>query len=276
MKKLVTKSELKKVSLKELNSYEIPRWQRWKNDTNVDSLVDSLNVIGQQREVLVCELGNGRKLLTDGNHLRNAMNKLNYKNCSIRLNRVESELDAFNLFVEFNTRGRSLSTLDFVVSRASFTDSNPFKTFLNDILDNPRTEREARLSAGRHRLFTVPALLNIFLGSSSSIKSGNAKLPKNYDRAKGLFRYLNENYVYRKEIVELTSKNKSKKLNGGSIVPVMNTILSEKYSHLGYSQILDILVDFSLWFNNENPDMQFNKDNVGKTFSEYLSLKNIG
>lgn len=85
MKKLVTKTELKKVSLKELNSYEIPRWQRWKNDKNVDSLVDSLNIIGQQREILVCELATGRKLLTDGNHLRNAMNKLRYKNCSIRL-----------------------------------------------------------------------------------------------------------------------------------------------------------------------------------------------
>ena len=190
-------------------------------------------------------------------------------------NKVETELDAFNRFVEFNTRGRSLSTLDFVVSRASFTDSNPYKTFLYDILDNPRTEKEARVTASRHKLFTVPALLNIFLGSSSSIKSGNAKLPKKYDRAKGLFRYLNENYIYRKEIVELMSVNKNKKLNGGSIIPVMNTMLLDKYNHLGYSQILDLIVDFSVWFNKENPDMQFNKDNVGTSFKEYLSIKEL-
>lgn len=275
MKKLVTKSELKTVTLKELNSYELPKWQRWKNEKNVDSLVNSLNAIGQQREILVCELENGRKLLTDGNHLRNAMNKLKYNTCSIRLNKVKEDIDAFNLFVEFNTRGRSLSTLDFVVSRSSFGDNNPYKTFLNDILNNPRTDKEARLEATRHSLFTVPALLTIFLGSTSAIKSGKSKLPKNYDRAKGLFRYLNENYVYRKEIVKLTKNNKSKKLNGGSIVPVMNTILLEKYSHLGYSQILDILVDFSVWFSKKNPDMQFNKDNVGTAFREYLSLNEI-
>lgn len=270
MKKLVKKTDLKKVSLKELNSYEVPKWQRWKNEKNVDSLVSSLEIIGQQREIIVCELPNGRKLLTDGNHLRNAMNKSNYKNCWIRVNKVDTEVDAFNLFVEFNTRGRSLSTLDFVVSRSSFSDNNPYKTFLYDILDNPRNDKEAKETATKHNLFTVPSLLRIFLGTSSEIKSGESKLPKNYDRAKGLYKYLNENYVYRPEIVEMTSKCKSKKLNGGSIIPVMNVILSDKYSYLGYAQILDILVDFSVWFNKENPNMQFNKDNVSKSFLEYL------
>ena len=140
MKKLVLKSEVKKVGLKELNSYEVPNWQRWKNNSNVNSLIESLKIIGQQREILVCQLPNGKKLLTDGNHLKNAMIVLNYKNAWIRVSDVETEEDAFRLFVEFNTRGRSLSTLDFVVSRSSFSESNIYRTFLNDILNNPATK----------------------------------------------------------------------------------------------------------------------------------------
>jgi hypothetical protein len=188
MRKLVTKTEVLKVSLKELNSYEVPKWQRWKNKKNVDSLVDSLKVIGQQREIIVCELPNGRRLLTDGNHLKTSMNILEYKNCYIRLNNVESEQDAFNLFVEFNTRGRSLSTLDFIVSRSTFTSSNVYKTFLYDVLDNPKNELEAKLNSQKHKLFSIPALTTIFLGSPSEIKSGNA----NYQKImKGLLVLLN-------------------------------------------------------------------------------------
>jgi hypothetical protein len=275
MRKLVTKTEVLKVSLKELNSYEVPKWQRWKNKKNVDSLVDSLKVIGQQREIIVCELPNGRRLLTDGNHLKTSMNILEYKNCYIRLNNVESEQDAFNLFVEFNTRGRSLSTLDFIVSRSTFTSSNVYKTFLYDVLDNPKNELEAKLNSQKHKLFSIPALTTIFLGSPSEIKSGKAKLPKNYERVIGLVKYLDENYIYSKEIVELMKKHKSKKLNGGSIIPVIQTIISDTYNSLGYKQILDLIVDFSVWFEQNNPSIQFNKDNVGSAFKEYLSMNNI-
>lgn len=275
MRNLVTKSEVKKVSLKELRGYEIPTWQRWKNTKNVDSLVNSLKVIGQQREIIVCELPNGRKIITDGNHLRTAMEKCNYRNCYIRLNKVNDEIDAFNLFIEFNTRGRSLTTLDFIVSRASLSDNNPYKTFLYDILENPRTENEANINAKRHNLFSIPSLVAIFLGKPAKIKSGEAQLPKNYERAKSLFNYINKNYVYTPEIAKMTKSWKANKLNGGSIVPVMQTMLQSKYNDLGNQQILDILVDYSIWFREENETMPFNKDNVGKTFLEYLKLKNI-
>jgi len=275
MRCLVKKSEIKKVSLKELRGYEVPTWQRWKNQKNVDSLVNSLKAIGQQREVIVCELHNGRKIITDGNHLRTAMEKSNYRNCYIRLNKVDREIDAFNLFVEFNTRGRSLTTLDFIVSRASLSDRNPYKTFLYDILENPRTENEANVNAKRHNLFTIPSLVAIFLGKPAKIKSGEAQLPKNYERVKSLFKYINENYVYRSEITMMTKNWKANKLNGGSIIPVMQTILQSKYNDLGNQQILDILVDYSLWFRKQNETMPFNKDNVSKTFLEYLKLKNI-
>lgn len=275
MRNLVTKSEVKKVSLKELNTYTIPKFQRWKNKKNVDSLVQSLAIMGQQREILVCELPTGRKLIADGNHLREAMNIANYKNAYIRLNKVESKMDAFNLFVEFNTRGRSISTLDFIVSRSSFTDTNPYKTFLIEILNNPLTETEAKETAKFNKLFTVPALIKIFLGSPASVRSGKSELPKNYERVKGLFRYLDEHYIYRKEIQGVIKKQCNRKLNGGSIIPVMETMVADKYNHLGYSQILDLLVDFTLWFNKENPTIQFNKDNVGTSFKEYLSIKGL-
>jgi hypothetical protein len=275
MKKLVLKSEVKKVSLKELNSYEVPNWQRWKNNSNVNSLIESLKIIGQQREILVCELPNGRKLLTDGNHLKNAMMCLEYKNAWVRVNKVNTEEDAFRLFVEFNTRGRSLTTLDFVVSRASFSDSNIYRTFLNDILNNPKDEKEAKEQATKHKLFSIPALISIFLGTSSVVKKGNSSMPNNYERLKSVYKYIDKNYIYTEEIRGLMDIQKQKKLNGGSIIPVMIEICSEKYSHLGNKQILDILVDFSLYYHKKFPSIQFNKDNVGTSFKTYLKTINL-
>ena len=272
MKKLVLKSEVKKVSLKELNSYEVPNWQRWKNNSNVNSLIESLKIIGQQREILVCQLPNGRKLLTDGNHLKNAMIGLNYKNAWIRVSDVETEEDAFRLFVEFNTRGRSLSTLDFVVSRSSFSESNIYRTFLNDILNNPSDEKEAKELATKHKLFSIPALINIFLGTSSVVKKGNSSMPKNYERLKSVYKYIDKRYVYTSGVRGLMDIQKQKKLNGGSIIPVMNEICRKEYNHLGNEQILKVLVDFSLYYHEKYPSVQFNKDNVATSFKIFLTL----
>tara|TARA_R110000772_G_scaffold152888_1_gene263798 strand:+ start:932 stop:1765 length:834 start_codon:yes stop_codon:yes gene_type:complete len=272
MKKLVLKSEVKQVSLKELNSYEVPNWQRWKNNSNVNSLIESLKIIGQQREILVCQLPNGRKLLTDGNHLKNAMIGLNYKNAWIRVSDVETEEDAFRLFVEFNTRGRSLSTLDFVVSRSSFSESNIYRTFLNDILNNPSDEKEAKELATKHKLFSIPALINIFLGTSSVVKKGNSSMPKNYERLKSVYKYIDKRYVYTSGVRGLMDIQKQKKLNGGSIIPVMNEICSKEYEHLGNEQILKVLVDFSLYYHKTYPSIQFNKDNVATSFKTFLTL----
>ena len=272
MKKLVLKSEVKKVSLKELNSYEVPNWQRWKNNSNVNSLIESLKIIGQQREILVCELPNGRKLLTDGNHLKNAMIGLKYKNAWVRVSNVKTEEDAFRLFVEFNTRGRSLSTLDFVVSRSSFSESNIYRTFLNDILNNPSDEKEAKALATKHKLFSIPALINIFLGTSSVVKKGNSSMPKNYERLKSVYKYIDKRYIYTVGVKSLMDIQKQKKLNGGSIIPVMNEICSKDYEHLGNEQILKVLVDFSLYYHKTYPSIQFNKDNVATSFKTFLTL----
>ena len=272
MKKLVLKSEVKKISLKELNSYEVPNWQRWKNNSNVNSLIESLKIIGQQREILVCELPNGRKLLTDGNHLKNAMIGLKYKNAWVRVSNVRTEEDAFRLFVEFNTRGRSLTTLDFVVSRSSFSDSNIYRTFLNDILNNPADEKEAKEHATKHKLFSIPALINIFLGVSSVVKKGNSSMPKNYERLKSVYKYIDKRYIYTDGVRGLMDIQQQKKLNGGSIIPVMNEICSKEYDHLGNEQILNILVDFSLYYHKIYPSVQFNKDNVNTSFKTFLTL----
>ena len=272
MKKLVLKSEVKKISLKELNSYEVPNWQRWKNNSNVNSLIESLKIIGQQREILVCELPNGRKLLTDGNHLKNAMIGLKYKNAWVRVSNVKTEEDAFRLFVEFNTRGRSLSTLDFVVSRSSFSESNIYRTFLNDILNNPSDEKEAKALATKHKLFSIPALINIFLGTSSVVKKGNSSMPKNYERLKSVYKYIDKRYIYTVGVKSLMDIQKQKKLNGGSIIPVMNEICSKDYEHLGNEQILKVLVDFSLYYHKTYPSIQFNKDNVATSFKTFLTL----
>ena len=277
MRTLVTKSEIKKVSLKELRDYELAPFQRWKNDKNVEDLISSLKQIGQRRNILVCELPNGRKLITDGNHLLNAMEELNYKNAYIDLVQVESEIDAFNLFIQFNTKGKSITALDHVVSRSTFSDNNPYRTVLFDVLDSPRNEKEAKRIIERHKLFTLSAVLEIFIGKADKVKKGEGKLIRNFHRMNALYKYINKNYIYKSEIKELTSKQatKSRKLNGGSIIPIMTILSSNTYNNLGNTQVLDLLVEFTLWFNKKYSEIDFNKDNVAKVFKTFLIEKGL-
>ena len=158
MEAIVTKQERTEIKLSEINSYDLPKWQRWKSDINVDSLVDSVSKIKQQRDILICELPNGRRLVTDGNHLRHALIKLGYKKANVTINCVETEIDAFKLFIEFNTKGNTLKNLDYIVSWSNFTNDNPYKKFLYEVLDNPRNAKEAKASATKHKVFTFTVI----------------------------------------------------------------------------------------------------------------------
>ena len=139
MKSKIIKQEKARLSLNEISTYEIPSWQRWKNPRNVDSLVESVSEIGQQRDIIISELPNGRRLPTDGRHLIDALKKCGYKKADVSINYVESEKDAFELFKTFNTKGKTLSNLDYIVSYSNYdsecyNNENPYKKFLWNIL----------------------------------------------------------------------------------------------------------------------------------------------
>lgn len=274
--KIVKKQLKTEISLSELKTYEVPVFQRWKNEQNVSNLVNSVNEIGQQRDIMVCQLPNGRRIKTDGRHLEEALGVCGFKKANVTVNYVESEEDAFKLFRKFNTIGKTLSSLDFVVSYANYERGNSYDVFLNQILNNPNNELEANKSAKQHGLFTVPALINIFLGATPTVRSGKSKLPFNYEWKKGVLRYIDTNYIYDNRIRNIVDKKgKSRKLNGAAIQEVFKIITSKKYNNLTSNKILEILIDFTLWFDSKNPNIKFTKDVCEDEFKVYLKEINL-
>ena len=109
------------------------------------------------------------------------------------------------------------------------------------------------------------------------MKSGNAKLPKNFDRLLEIVEYLGENYLTNGMLVAQVKKNgKTMKLNGGSIIPVMNKIKSNSnLMSLSNRDILTMLVDFTQYHYNSSESCTFTKDAVGATFATYLQNRKL-
>ena len=248
----------------------IPSWQRWVNAKNLNDLAEAVSEQGQMRDVLICITKDGTKILTDGNHLRIAMlDLLKIKEISVKEIYVEDEVDARKAFISFNTRGKSLKAIDYIVSYSGANKMH-YKRFLTEVLHSPKNLKEANDIHGK--LFSIPALIRIFLGSSNSVKNGNAKLPINFERVLSLVEYLGENYLLNGNIIAHLKKNgRSMKLNGGSIIPVINRI-KRNNSILSKSnyEILQILIEFTTFHFNSMESCSFTKDAVDKSFATYL------
>lgn len=253
-----------------LNTVIVPKWQRWRNESNVKDLAEAVKEQGQMRDVLVCVTPDGNKILTDGAHLQDAMlNILRSKTISVKERYVKDDNEAREVFISFNTRGRSLSTMDYVVSFAS-SENKSYSSFLKDVMQSPSNLKEAK--AVHSKLFTEVALINIFLGNKNKVQGGQAKLPRNYDRLVEIVEYLGCSYLKNQNIINHTNKNgKGMKLNGGSIQPVMNSIKgSRMLLNKTNSEILKMLVDFTIYHYNSMEAPSFSKDAVAASFSSYL------
>lgn len=261
-------------SKKDFENVKIPNWQRWLNLLNVKQLAEAVQENGQLRDILICETESGMKILTDGNHLKNAMiENLKLNEISVKIKKVKDEEEARKTFISFNTKGKSLKSIDYIVSYAGANPKGDYAIFLNEVLKNPKKEKEVLKHYGN--LFKIPALTQIFLGSNQQIKSGKAVLSKNkYERTLEVCEYLEQNYRYHPKLVKhIKSAGKSNKINGGSIIPIMlkmkgynNGILLNQSNE----NILNMLVDFTLYHFKSMENPSFTKDAVGKSFSTYI------
>lgn len=255
---------------KDFNNVIIPSWQRWKNENNVKDLAEAVATQGQMRDVLISVTKDGTKILTDGAHLKSAMlDVLNLKKINVKEIYVNDQEDARKSFISFNTRGKVLKQIDYVVSYAG-SNHKEYKKFLRDVLQSPKNLKEA--SDVHSKLFTIPALIKIFLGKDGkNIKNGSASLTKEFDRTLNLVEYLGENYLKNGKLIKHLEKNgKSMKLNGGSIIPVMSKIKSNNILEKTNKEILDILLDFTTYHFNSTQSCSFTKDAVEQTFSSYI------
>tara|TARA_R110000751_G_C13671183_1_gene470289 strand:+ start:61 stop:900 length:840 start_codon:yes stop_codon:yes gene_type:complete len=250
-----------------------PSWQRWKSEKNINELALAISENGQLRDVLICVTEDGTKILTDGAHMVIAIfERLCLAKISVTEIYVIDEEEARETFISFNTKGKTLSVLDYVVSFAA-NYNNDYKKFLSDVMQSPKSKNEA--DKVHAPLFTVPSLIKIFLGENTRVKSGIATLPKKYERVLDLVEYLSNRYVNDGRIVSHLRKNgKTMKLNGGSIIPVFMKLkrrinILEKTN----KQILDMLVDFTTYHYNSTDSPSFTKDSVDLSFSVYLQAK---
>ena len=254
---------------KDFNNVIIPSWQRWRNENNVKDLAIAVSTQGQMRDVLISVTKDGTKILTDGAHLKSAMlDVLNLKKISVKEIYVKDQEDARNAFISFNTRGKVLKQIDYVVSYAG-SNHKEYKKFLRDVLQSPKNLKEA--SDVHSKLFTIPALIKIFLGEAKNIKNGSAKLTKEFDRTLNLVEYLGENYLKNGKLIKHLEKNgKAMKLNGGSIIPVMTKLRSNNILEKTNKEILDMLIEFTTYHFNSTQSCSFTKDAVEQTFSSYI------
>lgn len=260
--------------LNDFTNVKIPSFQRWTNEANVKSLQEAVLENGQLRDVLICITKEGTKILTDGRHLYEAMKGLCLSSISVMEVKVKDEDEARDTFISFNTKGKTLNNMDYVVSFAGGR-RNDYRKFLQVVMQSPKTMIEA--NSVHSKLFTIPSLINIFLGGNKVVKSGEAKLPKNFDRISEIVEYLGENYLSDGRIVNHCDKNgKSMKLNGGSIIPVMNKIKANNYIlSMKDIDILKMLIDFTYYHYTSTEACTFSKDSVAATFSTFLQLKNL-
>lgn len=272
MKTIITKV----YSKKDFENVKIPNWQRWLNPLNVKQLSEAVLENGQLRDILICETNSGIKILTDGNHLKNAMiDTLKLNEISVKIKKVKDEEEARKTFISFNTKGKSLKAIDYIVSYAGIDSKNDYSIFLSQVLKNPTNEKETLKHYGN--LFKIPALTQIFLGSNQQIKSGKANIIKNkHERMLEVCEFLEQNYRYHPDLVNhIKSYGKSNKINGGSIIPVMMKMRSYNNGYLlnqSNDDILNMLVDFTIYHFNSMENPSFTKDAVGKSFSTYIKL----
>jgi hypothetical protein len=256
---------------KDFKNVIIPTWQRWRNEKNVKDLSEAVSENGQLRDVLICITKDGTKILTDGNHLYSAVfDYLKYRKINVLEKQVKDNEEARQTFISFNTRGKSLKVIDYIVSYAG-SGNKDYKRFLLEVMKSPNSLKEAENVYGK--LFTIPALISIFLGYTADVKKGNCKLPKNHNRLLEVVDYLGQNYLYNGRLIKHLNKNgKSMKLNGGSIIPVFKKIKrSEKILSMSNKEILNLLIDFTFYHYNSMENCSFTKDAIDKSFKTYLT-----
>lgn len=252
----------------------IPSWQRWTNEKNVKDLSEAVSENGQLRDVLICELSDGTQYLTDGKHLKMAMiDKLKKRKVYVTIKKVKNQEEARQTFISFNTRGKSLSTIDFIVSYAG-SGADDYKKFLVEVLGSPKSLKDADNAYGK--LFTVPSLIKIFFGERRGyVKNGKATLIKEFDRVLNIVQFLDENYLKNAQIINHLSKTGTgMKLNAASIAPVLTELRKRPdLLYIPNQEILDMLIQYTFYHYNSMDTPNFWQDACASSIKSFLGTK---
>tara|TARA_R110000787_G_scaffold131271_1_gene243224 strand:- start:875 stop:1687 length:813 start_codon:yes stop_codon:yes gene_type:complete len=251
----------------------IPSWQRWRNENNVKDLAEAVMEQGQLRPVLICVLPDETKILTDGAHLFSAMhNYLNLRKIAVFEKYVESEEEARRTFISFNTRGKSLHPVDYVVSYAG-SGNKQYKKFLKDVLLSPKNRKEADLAHGK--LFTVTSLMKLFLGNNDKIRKGTSVLPKWHERLVEIVEYLGCNYLLNGKLLAHTNKNGSNmRLNGTTVEAVLSVMIKNNMiAGKSNEQIMNELIEFTTYHYNSMESPAYTRDAVVPSFKLLHNIK---
>lgn len=249
-----------------------PSWQRWRNQKNVKDLALAVSENGQLRDVLICKTTDGTRWLTDGAHLVDAMvNQLKSRKINVLEKIVKNEEQARKTFISFNTRGKTLNTIDYVVSYAG-SGSETYVKFLKEVMQNPKNIKEADEAHGK--LFTVPSLINLFLGENDRVRGGKAKFPKNYNRLLEIVEYLGKNYLLNGRLLAHVNKHGNRmRLNGTSMMSVLKILNSNRnINSLTNEEIMNDLINFTSYHYNSMTSPTYTRDVVELSFKKYLNI----
>lgn len=261
-------------SKNDLNELHIPIWQRWVNPSNVKDLEASIHEAGILRALLIGELPGGQKVLYDGNHLRYAIQNAfksmgaDEKFIPVLVIQVETENEALKKFISFNTRGKTLKPLDFIVSYAS-AGNNDYALFMKEVLGSPKSWKDTK-DIFADSMFSMTVLLKSFMGGAKAVKAGTAKIAPDYKELISLVKYLDDEYRKDLRILALR-KNRHYGLNASSMPPILLEVrkvgLLKTHSN---KDILDILVDFTEYFVNSNTQPSFQNGPISVAIKKYL------
>jgi hypothetical protein len=260
-------------SKKDFSTVITPSWQRWRNKKNVKDLAEAVSENGQMRDVLICVTTDGTRWLTDGAHLVDAMtNRLKSREIRVLEKFVKDEEEARKTFISFNTRGKTLNTIDYVVSYAG-SGNKTYQRFLKEVMQSPKNEKEANNVHGK--LFTVPSLINLFLGDNKRVRQGVAKLPSDYEKMLEVVEYVAQNYLFNGKLLVHTKKNGSRmRLNGTSTASFLRILSNRRgLSNFTNKEVLDMMIDFTIYHYNSNTSCTYTRDAVEMSFKEYLNIR---
>jgi hypothetical protein len=284
-------------------SINVPKWQRWVNEHNIESLINSILAIGIQRTPNIGLIKDTNTLIcNDGNHLRLALLKLvlnKHMSLSDKIPCVYTEYatkqDAAKAFATLNTTGKVLDLTDIThLWMHIYGQGSVYYDIWYTIFGNP-SNKPVTLPKG----FTVATAIEFIAGDKSEYFGGKTqavsqKLPSyvsEYSQKLGLFSFMItgdyatlfwENALVNLPI-KLGKRNTTIRPNGPVILGFAKSWFSRKqkpYNHPLFianpnQAFLDVTRDIYLHYGNQIAQGIFylGRDNAKKVMDEWLLNK---
>lgn len=267
---------VKEITVKELRKVEVPSFQRWIVEKNINQLSESINEIGLQRLPILCYVKEKKKTyIIDGNHIRTILieksNPLGLKD-SDQIRCIWSEVnnysDAARIFRFLNTKGKKLDWVDLtnLHMHASVTDSSIYRDMWT-IFGAP----ENHVAMKKYKGFTTSTIINLICKDTAEYREGNGAPAENYAKRKNLLEWLlnHANNIWDEVFGETMRRPTGPAINGFA-----NYWFSKKL-FLDYSE--QDFINFINEIYKENAQqlkegtLVINRDNAGRFLENYLS-----